>query len=96
MFSFSFFFTISFSPFFLSVTVVDVVDSISVFTGVVVEDEVVDAALAEGVGVEVDEVELEKIAKTLVRAEIDGTVGEFVTALYGKKSRECGQNMSHK
>ena len=64
------------------------VDSISVLTGVGVGDEAVDVALAEGVLVEVEDVELEKIAKTLVSAEIDGTVGEFVTALCGKKSRK--------
>ena len=86
------------SPFFLSVTVVNVVDSISVFTGVDVGVEVgvVVVGLAVGVGVEVEDVELEKIAKTFESAEIDGTVGEFVAALYGKKSRNCDYNMSYK
>ena len=84
------------SPFFLSVTVVNVVDSISVFTGVDVGVGVVVVGLAVGVGVEVEDVELEKIAKTFESAEIDGTVGEFVAALYGKKSRNCDYNMSYK
>lgn len=53
------------------------------------EVEVVVVGLAVGVGVEVEDVELEKIARTFVSAEIDGTVGEFVTALYGKKSGKC-------
>ena len=78
MFSFSFFFAISF--FSVTVTAPVAVDSFSKFT--VLGEEGAEVVLPEGEGgVEVEGVELEKMAMTLFSVEIEGAAGEFVAAL---------------